>query len=66
MRNKRQRAPGHIDSFDRSLVEVVGDYGVAGPVVGILADPAGTENAAVADFEETPFEVVCHTRLPMV
>ena len=60
MGDQRDGLSRHIDAVDRSLVEVPRDDGVAGAVVGILADPAGAEYAAVADFEETPFEVISH------
>src|SRR5215813_7742776 len=61
VRDHREGRSRHVDVVDLSLVEVPGDDGVAGAVVGIFADPARAEHATVADFEQTSFKVVCHT-----
>jgi hypothetical protein len=44
------------------------DDGVAGTVIGILTDPARTQNATVANFEQSSFEMICHgdLRYPLV
>jgi hypothetical protein len=60
MREDRDRPVGDVDALDLSLVEVVGDDGVASAGIGILADPARTEHLAIADLQQTPFEFVGH------
>ena len=42
---------GDIDPIDRAPVEMIGQHRVAGAVVGILADPARAQHAAIADFQ---------------
>ena len=63
MREHRQRAARHVHAVDGALVEMPGDDRVAGLVVRVLADPAWTEDAAVADFEQPSFEVISHESL---
>ncbi len=60
----RDRAIGHIDAVDRSLVEMPRDDRVAGLEIGILADPARTQYPTVANFEQTAFELITHGRFP--
>jgi hypothetical protein len=60
VRDHRDRPVGHVHAVDRALVEMPRDDGVAGAEIGILADPAGAQHAAIADFEQPPFEVITH------
>ena len=52
-----------VDAVDRALVDAPRDDRVAGAVVGILADPARAQDAAVADLEKTTFQVIAHGTL---
>ena len=60
MRDNRDRRVRDLDPVDGALVEMVGDDGVARSIVGIFPDPAGAENAAVADFQQSPFKMIRH------
>src|SRR5262249_4443949 len=50
--------PADIDTVDLALVEVVADEGVAGAVVGVLADPAGAQHVARAGLEQRAGQAV--------
>src|SRR5206468_4425185 len=63
MRHRGNRVAANVHPVDRALVDAPRDDGVAGAVVGILADPARAEDAAVADFEQTAFQVIAHATL---
>ena len=63
MRGSGDRHAGHVDSIDRAFVHAPRHDGVAGAVVGVLADPAGTQDVAIADFQQTTFEVIAHLTL---
>jgi hypothetical protein len=43
---------------------MIGQHRVAGAVIGIFADPARAQDAAIADFEKTPFEMIGHRGSP--
>src|SRR5262249_4577580 len=58
-------APGDVNAFDRALVEMPANDGVAGSVVRIFSDPARAEYPAVADFQESTFEMVSHVIPPV-
>ena len=60
MRHHRNRAPRYIDAVDRAGVEMVGKNRVAGPVVGVLADPARTQNTTVTNLKQLSFQVIRH------
>src|ERR671917_1968691 len=49
-----------VHAVNGALVDVVGHYGVAGAVVGVLANPAGTQHVAVADLQYAPFQLIGH------
>jgi len=51
---------GDVDAVDRTLVEMPGNNCVAGAEVGILADPAWAQHAAIADFEQPSFQMISH------
>src|SRR6185369_3123716 len=51
VRDHRDRPAGDVDAVDRPLVEMPRNDRVAGAEVRILADPARTQHATVADFE---------------
>ena len=51
---------GYIDTIDLSPVEVMGQSRVTGAVIRIDADPARTKHFAIANFEETTFELISH------
>src|SRR4029453_9046916 len=58
------RAAGDVDTVDGAFVEVPSNDGVAGAVVGILANPARAQHPAVANFEKSAFEMVSHVYPP--
>jgi hypothetical protein len=66
MRDETDRSTRNVDAIDRSLVKAPREHRVARAEIGILADPARTQYAAIANFEEPPFEVISHEYLPSV
>ena len=56
-----ERQAAHVDAADRALVEVVGDDGLAGALIGILSDPARTQRVARADLEQRALQLVART-----
>ena len=65
MRDDRDRSVGDVDTIDRAaFVEAPADDRIASAEVGVLADPARAQDTAVADFQQTAFEVITHDRLP--
>src|SRR5439155_8494009 len=66
VRDHRDGSTGYIDPVDRAGIEAIGQHRIAGAVVGILADPARTEDATIADLEQTPFEMIRHGSPPFV
>ena len=53
-----ERQPAHVHAPDRALVQVIGDDGLAGPLIGILADPTRAEHMARADLEQAALQLV--------
>ncbi len=60
VRDGGDRGAGHIDIVDRALVHVPGDDRVAGAEIGVFADPARTQDTAVADLEQPAFKLIAH------
>src|SRR6266853_796206 len=60
VRDTHDGRAGVVNTLDIALVEMPRYDGVAGAVVGILADPARAQHATIADFKKTAFEVICH------
>jgi hypothetical protein len=54
--------PRDIDPFDHPTVEMICQGRVAGTIIGVLTDPAGAENSAVADFQQPAFQNVTWSR----
>src|SRR5262249_26294961 len=46
------------------FVDVVRQHRITGSVVGVLTDPARTQNVAIADFEDFSFELIAHSEAP--
>src|SRR5262249_14828218 len=56
-----QRQAGDRDLVDcAALVEMVGERRLAGAVIRILADPARTQDVAIAHLEQASLEVIAH------
>ena len=49
-----------VDALDLALDDAIGQRAPAGAVVGILADPAGAEDVAIADLQQVAFEPISH------
>ena len=49
-----------IDALDLALDDAIGERAAAGAVVGILADPAGAEDVAIADLQQIALEPISH------
>ena len=54
------RQAADVDAFDRALLDAPGDHGVAGLVVGVLADPARAQHVAGADLQQPSLDLVRH------
>jgi hypothetical protein len=61
---KPHREARHVDTVDGSFVEMMRQRAVASTVIGVDANPAGTEDFTITDFEEAAFEFVGHSGSP--
>ena len=66
MREHRDRGAANVDTVDATLVEVPGHDGIAGAGIGIFTDPAGAKDAAIADFEQSAFQMIRHGLTPFL
>jgi hypothetical protein len=58
MRHDGDRPVCDIHVVNRPLIEMVSDDRVAGAVVGVFADPAWTQHAAVADLKQSSLQMI--------
>ena len=56
----------HVDALDLAVLDLIGQRGLAGAIVGVLADPTGAEGVAVANLEQVALEPIGHMFLPRV
>jgi hypothetical protein len=64
MAEQAESEPGDVDTVDRAFIDVVCQNGVAGSVIGIFPNPAGTEDVAIANLKEFALKLVAHRQVP--